>query len=59
MKVPLIIAELLLWHIKFFNLKLTQNPFDPVDSNIGLIIIALTVFAASTTFGNCDVSKKA
>ena len=41
------------------NLKLTQKPLDPVDSSIGLMIMALTVLDASTTFGSCDVSKNA
>jgi hypothetical protein len=36
-----------------------QNPFEPVDSSVGLMIIALTVFDASTTLGSCDVSKNA
>ena len=40
-------------------LKLTQNPPDPVDMRVGLIIMALTVLEASTTFGSCEVSKKA
>ena len=41
------------------HLKVTQNPSEPVDSRVGLVIMALTVFCAFGESGSWEVSKKA